>query len=101
MSPYILKSSHFSTSWKEDAGGGMFLMTFGLPAASSVRFTILDGSGKNVRCIKENKPEGLHTFPVSVETLKKGKYSFVPETDFFTLNSTFVVEGINTVRSGR
>ncbi|MBN1308878.1 MAG: hypothetical protein JXA18_13225 [Chitinispirillaceae bacterium] len=92
LSPFLLKSDPFSTSWEEDASEGAFAVSFELPGLSPVQFTVLDGSGKKVRRIREKLPAGSHTLPVSIETLGKGNYSYILETDFFTLRSAFSIE---------
>jgi hypothetical protein len=92
LSPFLLRSDPFSTSWEEDAAGGAYAVSFELPRLSPVQFTVLDSSGKQVRRIREKLPTGLHTLPVSIETLGKGNYSYILETDFFTLRSAFSIE---------
>ena len=92
VSPFLFKSDPFSTSWENDAAGGAYAVSFDLPGHSPVRFTVLDSSGKQVRRIAEKLPGGHHTLPVSIETLGKGGYSYILETDFFTLRSTFSIE---------
>ncbi|MBN1578109.1 MAG: hypothetical protein JW913_16225 [Chitinispirillaceae bacterium] len=92
LSPFLLKSDPFSTFWEEDAAEGSYTVSFQLPGLSSVQFTVLDNSGKQVRRMREKMPAGRHTLPVSIDTLGKGNYSYILETDFFTLRSTFSLE---------
>ena len=62
-----------------------------LPAGSSVTFTLSDHKGKIIRKVTDNQTAGPNTITMEPGRLRKGRYSYTLETDFFIITSHFSV----------
>ena len=88
-----ISPSSFIISWQPaDVQRKRYALSFILSKSSLVNFKIANSSGKTVHRRKETMQAGSNTIDVSIDTLSRGTYTYVLETEDYSIHGKFKVE---------
>ena len=85
--------SSYTISWQPvDVQRKQYALSFMLSTSSVVNFKIANSSGKTVHRRKETMQAGNNTIDVSINSLSNGTYTYVLETEDYSIHGKFNVE---------